>query len=199
MTEPSAKQKPQSTALATAPVHPASHPDRPLPPIDDFAIHIDREGRWFYHGSPIGRPAIVKLFASVLRRNEDGYWLVTPAERGRITVEDVPFVAVSLRIDNPGPDQRLVFRTNLDAEITAGPGHPIRIAGLAADRPRPYIQVSPELEARIARSAYYELMAIAVPETDDAVSEDEGRDHEADPPESLRYGVWSAGQFFPLT
>src|SRR5271163_1275683 len=85
-----------------------------LPFCGDFDMRIARDGTWFYRGSPIGRPALVKLFASVLRREAGGeYWLVTPAERGRILVEDAPFTAVELTVEGAGGTQALRFRTNL--------------------------------------------------------------------------------------
>jgi len=94
----------------------------------DFGIHISRDGTWWYRGSPIGRLALAKLFASVLRRAPDGtYWLVTPAERGRITVEDAPFTAVELTVAGTGKEQTLIFRTNLDDSVSAGENHPLRV------------------------------------------------------------------------
>ena len=98
-------------------------------------MRIARDGTWFYRGSPIGRQPLVKLFGSVLHREPDGsYWLVTPAERGRIEVEDVPFLAVALTAEGEGRAQRLIFRTNLDEFVTAGPDNllrwrPLRAAG----------------------------------------------------------------------
>src|SRR6185295_1300368 len=95
----------------------------------DIDIRIARDGTWFYHGSPIGRKPLVKLFASVLRRNSDGsYWLVTTAERVCIRVDDVPFVAVAVSAVGKGKQARLVFTTNVEDVITAGTQHPIRVA-----------------------------------------------------------------------
>src|SRR5262245_38316988 len=95
----------------------------------DIDIRIGRDGTWFYHGSPIGRKPLVKLFASVLRREDDGdYWLVTPAERGRIKVDDVPFTAVEVNAAGSGTAQTLTFRTNLDDEVAADSDHAIRVA-----------------------------------------------------------------------
>src|SRR5271165_3410159 len=113
-------------------------------PVDcgDFDMRIARDGTWFYRGSLIGRPALVKLFASVLRREPDGrYWLVTPAERGRIEVEDVPFLAVALSVRCEGREQQLIFRTNLDDIVTAGPDNPLRVETAANGEPAPYILV----------------------------------------------------------
>ena len=121
-----------------------------------------RDGTWFYHGSPIGRIALAKLFATVLRRDDAGdFWLVTPAERGRITVEDVPFVAVEVRAEGAGRTQTLSFRTNLDEWATADADHPIRVAhdsapgGELSDTPAPYILI-PRLIAstKLSRQPY---------------------------------------------
>ncbi len=151
----------------------------------DIDIRIGRDGTWFYHGSPIGRKPLVKLFASVLRRENDGdYWLVTPAERGRIKVDEVPFTAVEVNVAGSGPSQSLTFRTNLDEEVTADALHPIRVThDPDTQEPRPYILVRHRLEARILRPVFYQLVELAeVRRSGDA--ED--------------YGVWSRELFFPL-
>jgi hypothetical protein len=159
----------------------------------DFAIRIGRDGTWYYRGSPIGRKELVCLFASVLKREADGaYVLETPVERGRIEVEDAPFVAVEMFwrdcadpfSPDPAPRQCLTFRTNLDEMVTADSAHPIRVAVDPKSRePRPYITVRTGLEARISRAVFYELVALAQPETV------EGRQV---------LGVWSEGVFFPI-
>lgn len=151
----------------------------------DFEIVIQRDGKWLYRGSPIDRLPLVKLFASVLERDETGtYWLRTPAERGTVTVEDAPFVAVGLEASGSGRDQVLTFRTNLDDTVDAGPDHPIRIGHDAATGvPIPYIHVRGRLEARLARSVYYDLVELGLEE------EVEGK---------ARFGVWSKRIFFPL-
>ncbi len=150
----------------------------------EIDIRIGRDGTWFYHGSPIGRKPLVKLFASVLRREGDDYWLVTPAERGRIKVDEVPFTAVEVNADGTGPSQTLTFRTNLDDEVAADGEHPIRVASAPdSGEPRPYILVRDRLEARILRPVFYELVELAqmLRIGDDEV-----------------YGVWSREHFFPL-
>jgi hypothetical protein len=102
--------------------------ERRLIDCGDLNMRIARDGTWFYHGSPIGRKPLVKLFATVLRREENGeYWLVTPAERGRVEVEDAPFIAVELAVEGSGREQVVRFRTNLDDWTEAGPERPIRI------------------------------------------------------------------------
>ena len=148
-------------------------------------MRIDRDGTWHYRGSPIGRLPLVKLFATVLRRGPDGsYWLVTPAEQGRIEVEDVPFVAVELRREGAGPDQRLELRTNLDEWVPAGRGPSAAPAATSATAPQvPYVSVRDGLDARVARPVFYDLVELAEPAPDGV---------------DACLGVWSAGQFFPL-
>src|SRR5713101_7216719 len=134
------------------------------PPIElgDLDMRIARDGAWFYRGSAINRMPLVKLFASVLRREPDGlYWLVTPAERGRVTVEDVPFIAVAVDREGEGRDQNLIFRTNLDEIVTAGPDHKLRVETADDGTPAPYILVRPGLEARLVRSVFYALVELA--------------------------------------
>ena len=154
-----------------------------LPFCGDLAMRIGRDGTWYYQGSPIGRPAMVKLFASVLRREADGhYWLVTPFERGRIVVDDAPFVAVEAERLGEGRAQSLRFRTNLDEWVTLDGDHPLRMAeGTQAGEPRPYVLIRPGLEALIARSVFYHLVEWAVP--------DESGE---------QLGLWSAGRFYAL-
>ncbi|MBM3531888.1 MAG: DUF1285 domain-containing protein [Alphaproteobacteria bacterium] len=151
----------------------------------DFGIAIGRDGTWYYHGSPIGRKPLVKLFASVLRREESGeYWLVTPVERGRILVEDVPFTAVEVTAEGEGSHRILRFRTNLDDEIEAGPAHPIRVDhDPESGAPSPYVRVRGGLEARILRPVFYHLIELGREETFAG---------------EARFGVWSNGEFFPL-
>jgi len=151
----------------------------------DIDMRIGRDGTWFYHGSPIGRKPLVKLFASVLRREDDGrYWLVTPAERGRIKVDDVPFTAVEVNASNRGAAQLLTFRTNLDDTVVADSEHPIRVIhDSVTGEPRPYILVRDRLEARILRPVFYELVELAEVRL---VGGEEV------------HGVWSRERFFPL-
>src|SRR5579871_2194086 len=94
----------------------------------DFGIRILRDGTWLYHGSPITRKPLVRLFSTVLRREGGSYWLVTPVERGRIVVDDAPFTAVEMTITGTGTDQAVSFRTNLDDTVTADAVHPLRVA-----------------------------------------------------------------------
>ena len=123
----------------------------------DIDITIARDGTWFHEGGAIRRPALVRLFAGILRREGEDYVLVTPVEKRRITVEDAPFLAVG--VTQEGGD--LVFRTNVDDTVTAGPAHPIRVAfDGATGEPSPYVLVREGLEALIARPVYYELVAM---------------------------------------
>ncbi len=148
-----------------------------------FGLKIGRDGTWYYRGSPITRAPLVRLFASVLRREGEEFWLITPAERGRIEVEDAPFVAVESAVDGAGRDRRIRFRTNVDDWVTAGPGHPLRVAvDPGTGEPRPYILVRDGLEARILRPVYYDLADLAEPADDG----------------SGGLGIWSEGQFFRL-
>jgi uncharacterized protein len=148
----------------------------------DFNMRIDRNGTWYYRGSPIGRAALVKLFSTVLRRDEKGdHWLTTPVENGRIEVEDAPFIAVELIAEGAGPSQVIQFRTNVDDMVTLDAAHPLRVAeDPVSGEPRPYILVRKGLEARIARPVFYHLV------------------ERAEPGEGGTFGVWSAGRFFSL-
>ena len=127
-------------------------------PVDcgDLPFLIQRDGTWLYRGSPIVRKEMVCLFSSVLKRDADGdFWLETPAERGRIEVEDAPFVAVELDWSGVGRDQTLTFRTNVDQLISAGPEHPIRIAhDMLTCEPTPYILVRARRRAAADRGAH---------------------------------------------
>ena len=172
--------------LGNAPAKPRREPFD----CGDLPFTIRRDGTWMYQGSPIGRKELVCLFASILKRDVDGTFILeSPAERGRIVVEDAPFLAVELDWSGDGQDQVLSFRTNVDQIVTAGPANPIRVVHDAnTGEPTPYILVRPGkgrlgVEARINRAVYYELVALAEPEAID------GRQ---------MLGVWSGGTFFPL-
>ncbi len=179
---------------ASSPIHSASidmaKPRRTPVECGDLPFLIKRDGTWLYRGTPINRKELVCLFASVIKREADGsFWLETPAERGRIDVEDAPFVAVELGWTGDCTQQTLSFRLNTDQTVTAGPDHPIRVAhDLLTCEPTPYLHVRDgkgvaPVEARIGRAVYYELVALAVPGTI------RGR---------RVLGVWSCGRFFSL-
>jgi len=158
--------------------------EQPPRDLGDLDMRIARDGTWSYRGSPIGRSALVKLFASVLRREPDGcYWLVTPAERGRIEVEDVPFLAVALTVAGDGRERQLIFRTNLDDIVAAGRDNPLRVETAANGEPAPYIRVRERLEARITRPVFYDLVEL-------------GREERVE--DTIQFGVWSGGRFFRL-
>jgi hypothetical protein len=149
----------------------------------DFQMRIARDGTWYYQGTPIRRPELVRLFATVLRRGPDGrYWLVTPVEQGLIEVEDVPFVAVELCGEGEGDGQRLSLRTNLDQWVPVDEAHPLTMRPQPDGAAAPYVRVRDSLDARISRSVFYHLVELAQP-APDGVDE---------------VGVWSSGRFFPL-
>jgi hypothetical protein len=146
----------------------AAEGSRGLPPVHlwnpahcgEIDIRIRRDGVWMHEGSPIGREALVRLFSTVLRKDPDGFHLVTPVEKLRIAVEDAPFVAV--RVDRRDGD--LVFLTNVGDRVAAGPDHSLRIdADAATGEPAPYVHVRARLEARLSRQVFYELAEMAEP------------------------------------
>jgi hypothetical protein len=146
----------------------------------DLDMRIARDGTWFYLGTPIGREALVRLFASILRKDGDAYFLVTPVEKVGIRVDDAPFVAVDFRREG----DRLVFTTNVGDETAAGPDHPIRVVrDPATGEPGPYVHVRAALEALIDRKTFYRLVEIG-----------ETRAHEG----ADWFGVTSGGAFFPI-
>lgn len=151
----------------------------------DLGLRIDRNGVWFYHGSPILRKEMVCLFASVLRRDRLGrYWLVTPGEKGIIEVEDVPFIAVEMAVAGCGRDQVVSLRTNVDQTVTLDGEHPLTMrAGAGGEDLLPYVLVRDGLEAKLARSIYYDLVGLGFEDEIDG---------------ERVYGLWSSGIFFPL-
>ena len=146
-------------------------PGRGLPPVHlwhpkhcgDIDIVIKKNGLWFHEGTPIGREALVRLFSTVLRKDPDGFVLVTPAEKLSITVEDAPFIAVRIdRIADAANGETLRFTTNVGDVADAGPANAIRVETDAiTGEPRPYIHIRAGLEALIARPVFYELAAMA--------------------------------------
>lgn len=165
---------------------------RKLPPIEkwnpEFCGSIDMriavDGTWFYLGTPIGRPALVRLFSTILRREADGsFVLVTPVEKVGIAVEDAPFIAVRVDASGEGRQQKLTFMTNVGDTVVAGNEHPLRVEMRGDREPRPYVHVRGRLEARIARPVFYELVGMA-----EERSTASGRE----------LGVWSDGVFFSL-
>ncbi len=159
-----------------------------LPPVHlwnpdfcgDLDMRIARDGTWFYLGTPIGRPELVRLFSTILRKDGEDYFLVTPVEKVGITVDDAPFVAVDFEVEGSGKDQTLTFETNVGDFATAGPDHPIRVERDAeTGEPSPYVLVRANLEALIDRKSFYRLVDIGV-------------HHDG------WFGIWSGGEFFPI-
>ena len=151
----------------------------------DLGLSIDRDGVWHYQGSPIGRKEMVCLFASVLHRAEDGtFWMVTPAEVGRVAVADAPFIAVEMFTDCCGDEACISFRTNCDEVVTVDADHPLRIAhDPDTGEPTPYVMVRDGLEARLTRAVYYDLVNRSIEDTSTGAT---------------RVGIWSKGHFFCL-
>jgi len=167
----------QANATSAAPV------DRWDPPYcGDIGLAIAGDGRWLYQGSVIGRPALVKLFARVLRRDADGRtYLVTPAEKVDVAVADAPFLAVEMQVSGEGREQALVFRTNVDDVVTCGAEHPLRfVVGDPGAGLKPYVHVRGRLEALVTRALVYDLVDLAVAGEGGGI------------------GIWSGGAFFPL-
>ena len=153
--------------------------------LGDIDMHIAADGTWFYQGTPITRERLVSLFASVLRREEDGkYYLVTPVEKVGITVEDVPFLAVRMSVTGETRDQIVTLGTNVGDSVTVGPNHSLRFSGGSGrEGPKPYVLIRSRLEALVNRAVFYDLAELGV-------------EHEVD---GLPwFGVWSSGVFFPM-
>jgi len=166
-------------------------PDGRRPPVErwnppfcgDIDMAIDREGRWHYLGSPIGREALVRLFAGVLRLEDGRYFLVTPVEKVGIRVADVPFLAVEMHADGTGADRRITFRTNVGDLVEAGPDHAIRFALDERGGLVPYVHVRAGLEARLTRPLLHEI-ADLVEERGDALGVAAGGVFHRLPPEA---------------
>lgn len=159
-----------------------------LPPVHkwnppfcgDLDMRIARDGTWFYLGTPIGRFELVRLFSSILRKDGDDYFLVTPVEKVGITVDDAPFVAVDFTAEGSGEAQVLTFHTHVGDTAVAGPDHPIRVTrDPETGEPSPYVLVRANLEALIDRKSFYRLVEI-------------GAHHDG------WFGLWSSGEFFRI-
>ena len=165
-----------------------------LPPVEqwnppfcgDIDMKIATDGTWFYQKTPIGRPALVKLFSTVLKREGDKYFLVTPVEKVGIVVEDAPFLAVELKVILPEQDVVLPvlrFRTNVDEWVDAGPGHALRFETEASGGLKPYLHVRRDLWAKVTRALFYDLVALG-----------EERVVDGKP----MFGVVSGGEFYAM-
>lgn len=161
---------------------------RQLPPVDKWnpehcghsEMRIARDGTWYHQGKPINRPAMVRLFSTVLRREPDGrHMLVTPVERLAIDVEATAFRAIEMQTEGSGHDRQIAFRLDSGDAVIADAAHPLRIVE-SEQGPSPRIAVRHGLEAELSRAVYYELAEIALAEA-----------HEPS-------GVWSGGAFFRL-
>lgn len=151
------------------------------PYCGDIGLSITRDGTWHYRGSPIRRMALVKLFASVLRRDADGrHYLVTPAEKVDVSVEDAPLLAVEMEVIGAGRAQVIVMRTNLDDVVRVGAVHSLRFAAASEGALKPYVLVRGRIEALVTRALTYDLADLFV---EDAAG---------------RTGVWSDGDFFAV-
>ena len=155
------------------PVH-TWHPAR----VGDIDIRIAADGRWFHEGAEIKRQRLVTLFSTVLRLDDDGYCLVTPAEKLRIVVEDAPYLAIDLESDGAGRARRLIFATNVGDHVLVDAAHPIEVEERAGE-PRPYVTVRDGLRARVTRSVFYRLAELGTPAGE-------------------KLEVWSAGSRFVL-
>jgi hypothetical protein len=146
----------------------------------DLDMRIARDGTWFYQGTPIGRPGLVKLFSSILKKEGGKFFLVTPVEKVGITVDDAPFVAVDFDAHGAGKEQELTFVSQVDDVIPAGPDLPIRVVrDPETGEPSPYVKVRADLEALIDRKSFYRLVDLGVHHDD-------------------WFGVWSRGRFFGI-
>ncbi|WP_434289106.1 DUF1285 domain-containing protein [Celeribacter sp. SCSIO 80788] len=163
---------------------------RGLPPVErwnppfcgDLDMRIARDGTWHYLGSPIGRAPLVRLFSTVLKREGDRYFLVTPVEKVGITVDDAPFLAVDFDVEGEGEAQKLSFLTSVGDRVTADAEHPIRVA-TRDGTPAPYVEVRAGLEALIDRKSFFRLVDHAVTREIDG---------------ETVFGVWSKNTFFEI-
>ncbi len=164
---------------------------RALPPVHlwnppfcgDLDMRIAGDGTWFYMGTPIGRPALVRLFSTILKREDGKHFLVTPVEKVGIRVEDAPFLAVEMLKENDGRGQRLRFRTNVDDWVECDTAHPLRFEAAAEGGLTPYLHVRAELWAKVTRAIYYDLVDIGEERVVD------GR---------AMFGIVSSGAFFAM-
>ena len=149
----------------------------------DIDMRIAADGIWYYQKTPIGRPTLVKLFASVLKREGDKYFLVTPVEKVGLIVEEAPFLAVELKVEHDARGQMLGFRTNVDDWVEAGPGHTLRFEPEATGGLKPFLHVRRELWAKVTRTLFYDLVELG-----------EERDIDG----KAMFGVVSGGEFFAM-
>jgi hypothetical protein len=169
----------------------AVRPGKGPPPVEswnppfcgEIDMRIDADGIWFYNGTPIGRPGLVKLFASVLRKDPERYVLVTPVERVGIAVADVPFMAVEMALEGEADARKIAFRTNVDDLVEIGAEHPLRFDKDEAGGVKPYLRVRGGLWARVTRALTYDLIDLGEERHVDGVA---------------TFGVAAGGQFYPI-
>jgi len=149
----------------------------------EIDMRIAADGTWHYMGTPINRPALVRLFATVLRKDPERHVLVTPVERVGISVDDAPFLAVEMAVDGEGEGRQIAFRTNVDDLVQVGPDRPLRFGHDAHGGIKPYVRVRGELWARVTRSLALDLIALG-----------EERKFEG----AATFGVSAGGAFFPI-
>ncbi len=149
----------------------------------DIDMRIAADGAWFYMGTPVGRPALVRLFASVLKREDGRYFLVTPVEKIGIVVDDAPFQAVEMAVDGGGERRALSFRTNVDDIVMVDSEHALRFERDAHDGVRPYVHVRGDLWARLTRAVTHELLAMGEVRMDGGCK---------------MFGLMAGGNFYPI-
>jgi hypothetical protein len=149
----------------------------------EIDMRIAADGTWHYMGSPINRPALVKLFSTVLRKDPERYVLVTPVERVGIVVEDAPFLAVEMAVEGGGDGRQIAFRTNVDDLVQVGPDHPLRFEQDANGGLKPYVKVRGDLWALVTRSLAFDLVAMGEEKAVDGMA---------------TFGVAAGGAFFPI-
>ncbi len=189
MTNPPSMKKENTDSIVQAATKASKKGPAPVhlwnPPFcGDLDMRIARDGTWFYLGTPIGRAPLVKLFSSIIRKDGDDYFLVTPVEKVGIIVDDAPFVAIDFDVENAGADQVITFHTNVGDSAIAGLENPIRVVrDEKTGEPSPYVLIRTNLEALIDRKSFYRLVDIGMTQMH------EGSDW---------FGVRSGGEFFPI-
>lgn len=168
----------QSAGRGAPPVHLWNPPY-----CGEIDMRIGADGTWYYQKTPIGRPALVKLFASILKREGERYYLVTPVEKCGIAVDDAPFVAVDVSQQDGESGRALRFRTNVDDEVVCGRDHPLRFAPQPSGGLKPYLLVRRDLWALATRPVYYDLVELGEERT-----LEQGR----------WFGIASQGEFYPM-
>ncbi len=150
----------------------------------DIDLRIDRQGQWYHESTRFERDALAKMFASILRKEGDDYFVLTPVEKWRIQVDDVPFLITEMELVNPGPEQQLEMKTSLGDQLCVGADHPLWLkTDSVSGEPTPYVRVRDQLDGLLSRPVFYQLVELA------GEHEINGVPH---------FGVYSSGQFFCL-